>query len=373
MSWNEPGGDNKDPWKSNKPKSKNEVTDKVTEFFEKLSSGGGKNLLLIGPLILLVLWVASGFYTIDAAERGVVLQFGKYSDTTTPGLHWVARPFQVVEIVNVDRHRTTSDRTTMLTKDENIVLLAVEVQYVVSDPKAYLFNVFLVDDERNQSNGVLYQAMRSAVREIVGRNKMDFILKEGRAQFEQDTHDLLQLIMNGYQSGLKINKINLTDASAPQEVKDAFDDANRAREDFDRSKNKAETYANKVLPEARGQAARAIEEATAYKSQVISKAEGEAERFDKLLVEYTKAPEVTRDRLYIDAMEKVLSGSKKVLIDTSSSNNVLYLPIGSDTTASNMPMPPIPQAQLDAQKNTSNRGHSNDLRQPREATSRESR
>lgn len=379
MPWNEPGGGGKDPWNSKKKSSSssNQAADKVTELFEQFSNGGGGKLIYILPVVIVLLWAFSGIYTIDAAERGVVLQFGKYKEITTPGIHWIARPFQAVEVVNVDNTRVTDDRTTMLTKDENIVDLAVEVQYVINDPKDYLFNVMNPDYEPNQAQGMLYQAMRSSVREVVGRNDMDYIIKDGRAQIESETHELLQGILNRYKTGLTINKINLTYAEAPKEVKDAFDDANRAREDFNRSKNRAETYANKVLPEARGKAARALEEASAYKSRVISKAEGDASRFTKLAVEYAKAPEVTRQRLYLDTMETVLSGSKKILLDTGSGNNVFYLPIGQDNgKVAQAPVPPPLTG--DMQSNAKQaaekvKGYTGSIRQARDSVRREGR
>ncbi len=347
MPWNEPGGD-KDPWSGKKKKrssgssGSDNPADKVTELFASVSDGGGGKFLFLIPLILLVLWLISGVYTIEAGQRGVVLHFGKFKEVSTPGLHWIPKPIEKVEVVDIDRNRSASDHMTMLTKDENIVDLKIEVQYLVSDPTDYLFNVMDVDFERNQEQGVLFQVMRSAVREVVGRNDMDFVIKEGRRQIEEDTNSLMQAILDEYKSGLQIKKVNLKDATAPDAVKDAFLDATRAREDFNRSKNRAETYANKVIPDARGKAARAIEEANAYKEQVVAKAEGDASRFINLANEYKKAPEVTRERLYLDAMEKIMMGSKKVILDSTSGNNMLYLPIptAGATGNSGSPTPP---------------------------------
>ena len=348
MPWNEPDGD-KDPWnggnKKKKSSSGSNPADKVTELFSSVSDGGGGKLLLLLPLIAIALWVISGIYTIEAGQRGVVLHFGKFKEVTSPGLHWVAKPFSKVEVVDIDRNRSASDHTTMLTEDENIVDLKVVVQYLVTDPRAYVFNVQDADNERVPEQGVIYQVMRSAVREVVGAKEMDFIIKEGRADIEEGTRTLMQSILDDYKTGLQIKKINLTYAEAPDEVKDAFDDANRAREDFSRSKNKAETYANKVIPEARGQAARAIEEANAYKEQIVAKAEGDTSRFLNLAAEYSKAPAVTRERLYLDTMEEVMAGSKKIMMDTTSSNNMFYLPITSDATAASIPPPPALNAQ----------------------------
>ncbi len=346
MPWNEPDGD-KDPW-SGKKKTKSSASsgnpaDKVTELFASVSGGGGGKFLFLLPLLALVLWFFSGIYTIEAGQRGVVLHFGKFKEITTPGLHWIPKPFDKVEVVDIDRNRSATDSTTMLTEDENIVDLKIEVQYLVTDPQAYLFNVKDADNERSPQQGVIYQVMRSAVREVVGGKEMDFIIKEGRAAIEEDTNTLMQAILDDYKTGLQIKKINLTYAEAPNEVKEAFDDANRAREDFTRSKNRAETYANKVIPEARGQAARAVEAANAYKAEVVAKAEGDASRFVNLANEYRKSPGVTRERLYLDTMEQVMSGSKKIMMDTTSSNNMFYLPITND--GGSVPPPPALNAE----------------------------
>lgn len=358
MAWNEPGGD-KDPWSGKKKTSGGNPSDKVTELFSGMSGGGGNNkkLLFLLPLIALGLWVFSGIYTVDAGERGVVLQFGKFKEITDPGLHWVAVPISTVEIVDIKRIKTTKDQTTMLTKDENIVDLGVEVQYRVSDPKAYLFNVRDVDNERDQTSSVLYQVMRSAVREVVGSHDIDHTILGGREEIERKTSELMQQILDKYKTGLSLNKMNLTYAEAPKDVKDAFDDANRAREDFDRLKNQAKSYANKVLPAARGKAARIVAEANAYKAQIVSKAEGDAARFISLMTEYKKAPDVTRERLYLDTLEVVFAGSRKVMMDNKSGNNVFYLPLNADSSASKAatappPLPPQVQQQMNSVSKT---------------------
>ncbi|MEE9444856.1 MAG: FtsH protease activity modulator HflK, partial [Cocleimonas sp.] len=219
------------------------------------------------------------------------------------------------------------DRTHMLTKDENIVDIGVAAQYRIKNPEDYLFNVYLADYERNQTVGTLFQVMRSAVRQIAGRNSMDSILKENRGAIAPDTKLVMQGILDEYKSGLEVIKVNVTYAEAPQEVKDAFDDANRAREDKDRYKNQAETYAKKVVPVAEGKASRLSEAAVAYKSRIVSRAEGDASRFNQLVAEYNKAPEVTRKRLYLETMEEVYANTKKVMVDTKSGNNMLYLPL----------------------------------------------
>ena len=396
MPWNEPGGNNKDkdPWsgRSNRgSKESSSGTDSIDELTRKLNekvtnifggkskdgkNGGGINKsggLLVGA-ILLGIWLFSGFYTVDSAQRGVELRFGAYTQTTQPGLHWhLPYPLETVELVDVDKNRTAKDRTHMLTKDENIVDIGVSVQYKIKSPEHYLFNVYLADYEPQQSVGTLYHVMRSAVREVIGRNTMDGILKDNRAGFAPDTLTVMQEILDSYKSGIHVIKVNLTYAEAPKQVKDAFDDANRAREDKDRYQNQAETYAKKVIPAARGKAARIIEDATAYTSQVISKAMGDSTRFEQLASEYRKAPEVTRERLYLETMEKVMANSRKVMIDSTSGNNLLYLPLdklGTSNTSSQALSPAVASALQQQIKNkqaqdsrASNRSSSREARQ----------
>lgn len=376
MPWNEPGNNNdKDPWggsskrddKSKKPSNTDNVEELTRKINEKVSNifggksggsgdgsnkdgfnGGGVNK--IGAILVAVVafgfWLFTGFYTVDSAQRGIELRFGAYSQTTQPGLHWhLPYPFDTVELVDIDKNRTAKDRTHMLTKDENIVDIGVSVQYKIKDPENYLFNIYLADYEPQQSLGTLYQVMRSAVREVIGRNTMDGILKDNREGFAPDTLVVMQEILDQYKAGLHVIKVNLTYAEAPKQVKDAFDDANRAREDKDRFKNQAETYAKKVIPAARGQAARILEDATAYTSQVVSKAKGDSVRFEKLNVEYSKAPEVTRERLYLETMEKVLANNRKVMIDSTSGNNLMYLPLDKlQAPTTNTTEPAIPAA-----------------------------
>jgi membrane protease subunit HflK len=223
----------------------------------------------------------------------------------------------------------------MLTKDENIVDIGVTAQYRIKNPEDYLFNVYLADYERNQSIGTLHQVMRSAVREIAGRNTMDSILKENRGSIAPDTQQVMQTVLDSYKSGLEVIKVNVTYAEAPQEVKDAFDDANRAREDKDRYKNQAETYAKKVVPVAEGKASRLSEAALAYTGRIVSQAEGDASRFNQLVAEYQKAPAVTRKRLYLETMEEVYENTSKIMVDTKSGNNLMYLPLDKLSGGSN--------------------------------------
>ncbi len=353
MPWNEPGGDDKDPWSKGKSSDSSnngskgsskgspadnieditrKMNDKLGGLFgkKKLGKGGGPSssaLVIIG-LVALAAWLATGFYTVDSAQRGVEFRFGSFQETTLPGLHWhIPYPVDAVELVDIDRVRTAEDRTHMMTRDENIVDLGVTAQYKIKNPEDYLFNVYLPDYERNQSIGTLFQVMRSAVREIAGRNTMDSILKENRGAIAPDTRVVMQKVLDDYKSGLEVIKVNVTYAEAPKQVKDAFDDANRAREDQDRFKNQAETYANSVVPIAEGKASRLEEAATAYESQAISKAEGDASRFSQLVAEYEKAPEVTRKRLYLETMESVYENTSKIMVDSKSGNNLLYLPL----------------------------------------------
>ncbi len=357
MAWNEPGGSDKDPWgKGNKGNSGGnskgtadieDITRKMNEklggLFGKKSgegSGGpsGTALALIG-LVVFGAWLATGFYTVDSAQRGIEFRFGAYQETTKPGLHWhIPYPVDSVELVDIDRSRTAEDRTHMLTKDENIIDIGVAAQYRIKNPEDYLFNVYLPDYERNQSVGTLFQVMRSAVREIAGRNSMDALLKENRGAIAPDTQKVMQTVLDSYKSGLEVIKVNVTYAEAPTQVKDAFDDANRAREDKDRYKNQAETYAKRVVPLSEGKASRLGEAAIAYRGQIISEAEGNASRFNQLVAEYKKAPNVTRKRLYLETMEEVYRNTSKIMVDTDSGNNLMYLPLdklqGASTASS---------------------------------------
>ena len=353
MPWNEPGGGDKDPWskgksgdssdKGSKGSSKGSPTDNIEDITRKMNdklgglfgkkklgkpSGPSSSSLVIIGLVALAAWLATGFYTVDSAQRGVEFRFGAFQESTLPGLHWhVPYPVEEVELVDIDRVRTAEDRTHMMTRDENIVDLGVTAQYKIKNPEDYLFNVYLPDYERNQSIGTLFQVMRSAVREIAGRNTIDSILKENRGAIAPDTREVMQSVLDDYKSGLEVIKVNVTYAEAPKQVKDAFDDANRAREDQDKFKNQAETYANSVVPIAEGKASRLEEAATAYESQAISKAEGDASRFSQLVAEYEKAPEVTRKRLYLETMESVYENTSKIMVDSKSGNNLLYLPL----------------------------------------------
>jgi len=362
MAWNEPGGGNRDPWsgggRDQGPPDLDEVVRKLSDRFNNLlgsgrgggsssSSGGGggasgsglAGIGLIVGIIALIGWLIASIYIVNEGERGVVLRFGRYLETTLPGPHLRIFPIDQVEIVNVEQRRfreigyrsaagggrqpairSVPKEALMLTQDENIVDVRLAVQYQIKDPRAYLFNV--LDPE-----AVLVQVVESATRETIGKSTMDFVLTEGRSDIVADTQSLSQDILDQYGAGLQIITVVLQDAQPPEEVQDAFADAIKAREDEQRLKNEAEAYSNEVIPKARGQAARRLQEASAYKEQVIAQAQGEASRFEQLLMAYQQAPEVTRERLYLETLETVLSQVSKVLVDVKGTNNLLYLPL----------------------------------------------
>ncbi|MBD3619200.1 MAG: FtsH protease activity modulator HflK [Chromatiales bacterium] len=341
MPWNEPGGNKKDPWSGNRgdqgPPDLDELLRKLSGGIGRIfgggrsggSSGGSASGIVLILVVLVGLWFASGFYVVSEGERGVVQRFGAHTELTLPGLRWhLPYPIEKTTIVDVQNVRNAQHAGSMLTQDENIVDIEIMVQYRVKDPVAYLFNVANPDaPEFAASTGTLGQVMESALREVVGRNDMDFILLEGREAIAADTQTLMQETVDSYGAGLDVVKVNLQRAQAPQAVQGAFADAVRAREDEARFRNEAEAYANTVIPEARGQAARLVEEAAGYRDQVIARSEGEAERFEKLLAEYRKAPDVTRERLYLDTIQEVMSRSSKVMVDVEGGNNLLYLPL----------------------------------------------
>jgi len=338
MPWNSPGGDNdkdKDPWNQN---SGNQGPPDLDDVFRNLSkkfggifgSGGGsssgsdKPLLLFALIAALVIWGIYdkfGFYIVQQAERGVELRFGEFQEMTEAGLNWhLPFPIETVEIVNVDEVREVSNKTSMLTQDENIVEVSLEAQYKIRDAEEYIFNV-------RDPDKTVKDAMESSVREIVGKSTIDSVMFEGREQISSITRELLQGILDSYKSGIFIQKVNIEKSVPPDAVKEAFEDAIKSREDYDRYIKEAEAYANSILPQARGEAARFLQEADAYRDRAIANSEGEAKRFLKLLTEYEKAPEVTRERLYLEAVESVYTNSNKVLMDVEGGNNLLYLPL----------------------------------------------
>lgn len=353
MAWNEPGG-GKDPWGGRGgdqgPPDLDEIVrkmqDKVGGLFggrkgggggARGGAGGGRFALGLIVAAAVIAWLAFGIYIVEEGKRGVVLRFGQFSEITMPGPHWhIPFPIEQAQIVDVGQRRfvevgyrsgaggsgqvSVPREALMLTRDENIVDIRIAVQYQVKDPREYLFNV-------RDPDITLKQATESAIREVIGKSNMDFVLTEGRTEVAMQTKGLIQGILDQYQAGILITTVNLQDAQPPEEVQGSFADAIKAREDEVRQKNEAEAYANDIIPRARGAAARVLEEANGYKLSVIARAEGESSRFDQLLTEYTEAPEVTRKRLYLDTMQRVMANSGKVTVDVSKGNNLLYLPL----------------------------------------------
>ncbi len=298
--------------------------------FNPLFLGGGIGLI-VG--VLLLLWFASGFYIVDASQRGLVLQFGKYKESTESGLRWrFPYPIQSHELVNISGVRTIEvgyrgseknkvlKEALMLTDDENIINIQFAVQYILKDPVDYVFN------NRTPDEAVM-QAAETAIREIVGKNKMDFVLYEGREQIAIKASDLMQEILDRYQTGILISKVTMQNAQPPEQVQAAFDDAVKAGQDRERQKNEGQAYANDVIPKAKGTAARLLQEAEGYKQRLMATAEGDASRFRQINTEYAKAPEVTRSRLYLETMQQVYANTSKVLVDAKGQGNLLYLPL----------------------------------------------
>jgi len=358
MAWNEP------QWGNNGNRNKNSGPPDLDELWRRLnqrlngmfgnrnteggggfSSGGagGGNLLglLLGALFLV--WVASGFYIVDTGQRGVVLRFGKYIETTEPGPRWhLPWPIESREIVNIDQVRTVEigyrnnvkskvlRESLMLTDDENIIDLQFAVQYILKDPEEFLFVNRAPED-------TVLQVAETAMREIVGKNKMDFVLYEGRAEIATRAKVLMQQILDRYKTGISISQVTLQNIQPPEQVQAAFDDAVKAGQDRERLKNEAEAYSNDVGPRASGLASRLKEEAAGYKQAVIANAEGEASRFSQIVTEYQKAPQVTRQRMYLDTMQTVMNNTSKVVVDQKSGNSLLYLPLDKLQQIANQP------------------------------------
>jgi membrane protease subunit HflK len=272
-------------------------------------------------LVLVAIWAATGLYKVDAAERAVVTRFGQYVGTTEPGLRWhLPWPIETRQIVNVESVEGFSDQTRMLTSDENLVDINIAVQYRRAEARAYAFNV-------RDPESTLGEVSESAIREIVGRSRLDFVLEEGRQEIAARTKELIQRTLDSYETGIEVTSVNLQGVAVPEQVATAQRDAIKAREDKERLALEAQAYANDILPKARGSAARQLEDAQAYKSRITADAEGEAERFSKLLAAYERAPAVTRQRLYFETLEQVLGNTNKVLVDTKGSGNMMYLPL----------------------------------------------
>lgn len=340
MAWNEPGGNRPDPWGGGNrgndggPPDLDEVLKKFQQklkgFFGGSGGGGGAggkhsgingSIIGIVLVILALVYFIAGVKIVDERERGVVLRLGVYDRTLSPGFNWtppIIDTVHVVNVTNVRLHRINN--SSMLTGDLNIVEVDLSVQYSIGDPKNFVLNV------RNPESS-LREATDSALRHVVGTTEMHEVLTEGRSEVAMEVEARLQEYLDGYGAGILVEKVNVEETTPPREVQSAFDDVNRAREDEERVKNEAQAYVNRVIPEARGRAQRMIEEAQGYREQVVSRAEGDARRFEQLLTEYAKAPEVTRERLYLDAIQEVMANSSKILIDVENGNNLLYLPL----------------------------------------------
>ncbi len=343
MAWNEPGGNSndQDPWgnKNNKggnrqgPPDLDEALRNLQNKLNSLFGGGNKSggnkkgggsfglVVVLALLVVFVLWLTTAIYKVDEQERVVILRFGKYHETVGPGLNIYFPPIDSKFQHNVTRERAYTRQGPMLTEDENIIEVPLTVQYKISNLQDFVLNV----DGPEVS---LQHATESALRHVVGSTVMDQVITEGRELLAGEVHERLQRFLDTYRTGIQITSINVQNAQAPREVQEAFDDVIRAREDEQREKNHAETYANGVVPEARGLAQRILEEANGYRDEVVARAEGEAERFNKLLTEYRKAPEVTRKRLYLETMQEMYSNSSKVLLTgDKGQNSLMYLPL----------------------------------------------
>lgn len=319
--------------------------------------GGG--IGLIAGIVALI-WIGSGFYIVDESQRGVVLRFGKQVETTVAGPRWhLPFPVETVEIVNLSQVRTVEvgyrdnvknkviKEALMLTDDENIIDIQFAVQYFLSDPGEYLFNNRMPDEN-------VRQAAETAIREVVGKNKMDFVLYEGREQVAAAATKLIQDILNRYKSGILISKLTMQNAQPPEQVQAAFDDAVKAGQDRERQKNEGQSYANDVIPRASGAAARLIQESEGYKQSVIANAEGDVSRFKQVLVEYEKAPAVTRERMYLDMMQQVMGNVSKVMVDQKGGNSMLYLPLDKLIESTRSAAPAMGAAAVDATQTSDN-------------------
>lgn len=332
--------------------------------------------IVLGALV--ALWLVSGFYIVQAGSVGVILRFGRYVESTGPGPHWhlpypiesqaSGSPVNVAQVRTVELGYRGNPRdkvlaeSLMLTDDENIIDNQYAIQYTIKDPKAFLFHV--LNPEEN-----VVQVAETAIREVVGRHKMDFVLYEDRSEIASEAQHLMQQILDQYDSGVLINRVNMQNAQPPEQVQAAFDDAVKAGQDMDRLTNEGQAYANVVVPKAKGDAARLHEEAVAYKQQVVVRAEGDADRFDQILMQYNRAPNVTRQRLYQDMMQEVLQNSTKVLVDQKSQSNLLYLPLDKLMQNTNTSAQPVGtganSATLDPADTTSGKSDNSPTDRPR--------
>lgn len=339
MPWNEPGKD-KDPWgqrNNDGPPDLDELFNNLKNKFGSVLGGGkgrgngsaggpsapGNISGIVGFVVgaLLIVWALTGIYIVDEGWRGVETRFGAKTSVTQAGPHWhFPYPIESVELINVSDIRTARNNSKMLTSDENIVVMSIEIQYNVKDAQDFAFNV-------RDPDLTLQQTSETAIREVVGNNDMDLIITEGRAVVGSATKEIMQDILDNYKTGINVVQVNMDEAQPPEEVQDAFEDAIKAREDEQRIINEANAYRNGVVPQARGEGQGLLEQAEAYKTRVVKSAQGETSRFNQLLAEYQRAPEVTRERLYIDTIESVMARSPKVMVDVEGGNNLMFLPL----------------------------------------------
>jgi membrane protease subunit HflK len=339
MAWNESGGDDKDPWGNRGNQGPPDLDEAMRKLQSQLSglfggnrsSGGGgakgpsRSMVWLGVFGAAAAYLFSGIYQIDEQERGVVFRFGEaQQELKTAGLHWFPRFIDRVEPVNVTQVQSHNHQALMLTKDENIVDVSLTVQWVIDDAAAFLVEV-------REPRKSLSQATESALRHVAGSATMNEVITDGREAIAIEVQERLQRYLRSYGTGIQITKVNIDRSAPPVQVQDAFNDVQKAKEDRQRFENQAIAYAQQVVPEARGRAQRQIEEAQGYRDRVIARSDGEAQRFEKLLTEYKRAPEVTRDRLYIDALEQVFKNSSKVMVDVEGGNNMMYLPLDKMT------------------------------------------
>lgn len=332
MGWNEPGK-GKDPWDGkNQPPDLDEALKRIQEKLKNAlfggagrpsgdTPGGNGGGFLAGLIffVIFALWVLSGIFIVDPAEQAVILRFGKYVETVGPGPHWIPRIISSKLVINVDSVMDYSYSAQMLTSDENLVSVAVAVQYRIGDLKEYLFNV-------SNPQESLQQATSSALRQVVGTTTLDQIITEGREVWGGKVQETLVKTLGIYKTGILIVNVSPQPARAPESVQDAFDDAIKAQEDERRFKEQAHAYAAKVVPIAEGRASRIEQESTAYAKQVVLRAQGEVAEFLALLPQYTLAPRVIGEKMYLETMQKVFENTSKIIVD-GKSGNLLYLPL----------------------------------------------
>jgi len=332
MAWNQPGGQNNNPWGRRPGHGGPDLDERLKSWQRRLESllrrgggeGGGGSLALVVALVIAVLWLGSGFFQIKAAERGVILRFGRFVELKTPGLGWRwPWPIESLKKVNVASINSSDFKSRVLTTDVNLVDVRFSVQYQFTDPMKVLFKV-------RDPETTLSEVSESAIREIVGRSTLDdVIVGATRPQITQRTRNLIQKTLDSYNSGITVTTVNLTDVQVPEAVIPSQRDTNKAIADKEATINQAQAYANSILPTAQGAAAQMQQNAEAYKARVVALAQGQASRFSQLQEAYEKAPEVTRRRLYMDTIDNVLARAHKVIIDSKSgtSGNMFYLPL----------------------------------------------